>query len=41
MEFFDPINTYAITTMVIGGLITWFVLAHSDTKNKDKHRKNK
>jgi len=41
MAFFDPINTYATTVLILAGLITWFVLAHSDTKNKDKHRKKK
>ena len=39
MEFFDPINTYAITGIVIASLVTWFISTHSDTKDKDKDNK--
>ncbi len=41
MDFFDPINTYAITGIVLAALITWFVSTHSDDKHTDKHKKKK
>ena len=36
MDNIDPILVFAIAAAVVGGLITWFVSRHSDSKNKDR-----
>lgn len=39
MVIFDPINTYAITGIIITVLVTWFAThSKSETKN-NKHKK--
>ncbi len=38
MGTLDPISIYGISVIVIAGLITWFVVTHSEPSNKHKKK---